>query len=99
MKAFFTSLFLLGGLSVGTIAAQQPRQAQSRARCLQKCFDEYLDDLGDCQDMCFVCDLWIVVCIAGHTNLECVDQCAENAEDDYNDCKADCPPLQVLPAG
>lgn len=45
-----------------------------------------------------MCDLWVLVCVAGHTNLECVERRAENAEDDFEDCKAECPPIGAVTA-
>lgn len=98
MKAFFASLLLLVGLSVCTIAAQQPSQVQSRAKCLQKCLDDFQDNMDDCEDSCFTCDVWILFCVAGHTNKECLETCSAGAQEVYEACKAECPPQpQPLP--
>ena len=91
MKAFFTSLLLLGGLSMGSIAAQKTK-ADSRAQCLQRCLAQYQDNLDDCEDSCFVCDFWLLFCVAGHTDEACRETCNAGAQEVWEACKAECPP-------
>jgi hypothetical protein len=90
MKRLLT-LFLLGCLSIDTAAAQPP-QTPSRAKCLQKCLDDFRDNMDECEDSCFVCDVWILWCWRGHTDRDCMETCSGGADDVYEACVAECGP-------
>jgi hypothetical protein len=102
MKSLLTSLASAAVLALFTIlpASAQDSEGETRAECLQRCFDQYIENLEACEDACYVCDTWIIFfCASGHTDQACFTNCTNEAKRVHEACKRECPPELVPVVG
>jgi hypothetical protein len=93
MKTFFNSLLLLCVLSAGALAAQKEKP-DSRAQCLQKCLEQYRENIEKCKDACLICQRrFLFICVSRVTDESCLATCKAGAVGVYEACKAECPEL------
>lgn len=95
MKLFLTSLVTAAALTISAAlptSAQDDTKPDTYAECLQRCLDQYLENLEACHDSCWVCDVWILFCVSGHVDSKCFSDCSAAAKQVHEACKRECRP-------
>ena len=83
----------LGGGTPTPGGSQGDEGGSKLSDCLQKCFDQYNQNVRDCKETCWVCTFSILgICISGHHDEACLTACRNLASEILEECKAECVP-------
>jgi len=83
----------LGAPSLGHAApaAPQVEREVDDDPCIQACFDQHIENLRNCKEVCRRCTLSVFgLCLARTTDVNCLEACHAKAEDLYRVCVAAC---------